>query len=90
MSVLNVIGLRKILGAQELLRGADLRIERGEVRVYVPEDGMGLHGGDGVGAAGAHGAESIRRASISAGRGGPSCDRRSGCHRDGPDARAGP
>jgi ATP-binding cassette subfamily F protein 3 len=41
MSVLNVTGLRKILGSQEILRGADLRIERGEKVGCVGRNGEG-------------------------------------------------
>ena len=41
MSVLNVVGLRKILGTQEILRGADLRVERGEKVGVVGRNGEG-------------------------------------------------
>ncbi len=41
MSVLNVTGLKKILGTQEILRGAELRIERGEKVGVVGRNGEG-------------------------------------------------
>ena len=41
MSVLNVTGLKKLLGAQEILRGADLRIENGEKVGCVGRNGEG-------------------------------------------------
>jgi len=41
MSILNITGLKKILGTQEIMRGAELRIERGEKMGCVGRNGEG-------------------------------------------------
>ena len=41
MSILNISGLKKILGTQEIMRGAELRIERGEKMGCVGRNGEG-------------------------------------------------